>query len=424
MGGSNRLTPGSILTRLCSACAYLKSLTVPGARSGDWFLDGSLVFMLSTFCVMPYFWGQSLSGWPIATVSLIMVLPLIFRRHYPLLMLFLTVLAGLIQVILAPVPVLSIISIPIVSYSVGRWVEGPVSRLTLVAGVLGSIMAPARWLYSNGRDPDSYLQTLPLAIVLGVACMGAVTIPYLVGGRVQLNATNQASQLAAAAERYRLAVAEREQYTRRVEVTARARIARELHDIVAHSLAVMIVQAEGGRAQAAKNPQAAAETLDTIAETGRDALTEMRRIVGVLRGDDSNDDSDDYTPTPGLVDIKGMAERAGERVIYQQVGELAPVSQGLGLTCYRVAQEGITNFIKHAGPSAEAEVGVECTPEKVRVWVRDNGRGASVADDGGGHGLPGMYERVSAMGGILYAGPKPGGGFLVEATLPNANPAI
>ncbi len=424
MGGSNKLTSTSVLTRLREVGAYLDSLTVPGARVSDWFLDGALIFVLSTFCVMPYFWVQSFAGWPIATVSLIMVLPLIFRRHYPLLMLALVVVAGIVQVILANSPILSVISLPVVAYSVGRWVKGPVNRLVLVAGVLGSIMAPANWLYSNGRDPGKFFETLPLATVLGVACMSTITIPYLIGGRMQATATNQANQLAAAAERYRLAVAEREQYARRVEITARARIARELHDIVAHSLAVMIVQAEGGRAQATKNPHAAVETLDTIAETGRDALTEMRRIVGVLRGDDPNEEHDDYTPTPGLVDIEGMVERAGDRVRYRQVGELYPVSQGLGLTCYRVVQEGITNFIKHAGQLAEAEVGIECAPEQVRVWVRDDGRGAAVNDDGNGHGLPGMYERVSAMGGVLYAGPKPGGGFLIEATLPNANPAI
>ncbi|WP_189330004.1 sensor histidine kinase [Actinoplanes ianthinogenes] len=196
----------------------------------------------------------------------------------------------------------------------------------------------------------------------------------------------------------------------------RARIARELHDVVAHGMTVMTVQATYGRLVVQDRPAEAAAALVAIETTGRQSLAELRRLLGVLRTAEPDPADDD--PAPGLADLPRLVahtERAGVRVDVAVTGDPAGLSPGLDLSAYRIVQEALTNVVRHAG-TGTARVTVEHRPDAVVLDIVDGGRGGDVRQEG--HGLTGMRERVALYGGTLMAGPVPGGGFRVHATLP------
>jgi signal transduction histidine kinase len=237
---------------------------------------------------------------------------------------------------------------------------------------------------------------------------GLALIPWLIGR----NARGRALRLAAA-ER------EQEQRTRLALSDERARIAREFHDVVAHSVGVMVVQAEGARRVLDRDPDRAREALDSIEDTGRKALADMRRSLGVLRADDDADPA--LEPQPGLDDLGRLLERAREGGLTVDVeveGERRPLPQGVDLSAYRIVQEALTNTIKHAGP-VRTRVTVRYGERELELEVSDDGPGPSA--NGGsdsGHGLAGMRERIASHGGELRTGPGPEGGFIVRASLP------
>lgn len=363
---------------------------------------------------VPGFWPSP--RLPVLISSVCLTVPLALRRVKPLLMLAIMTVAGVAQCAVAVGPTASLVAVPIAVYSVARWVDGTSSRLALLAGGLGSVIGPLRWVLSD-RFVGQYVSRLQLFILLFIMCFAAVIVPYLIGRRTRENDLADQERAVAAIQRYEAELAAREQEARTTEARIRNDIARELHDVVAHSLSVIIVQAEGGRALAAKHPEAAAETLTTIAETGREALTEMRRIVGVLRVEPGQQGVD-YTPSPGLADIAAMLDRAGERVRLVVRGRPPAVPATLGLTVYRVVQEAVTNFLKHAGPDAQCVVTLSYLPDQIRLEVVDDGLGSAATSDGAGHGLRGMQERVHSMGGRLRAHPGRAGGYEVQALLP------
>jgi signal transduction histidine kinase len=197
----------------------------------------------------------------------------------------------------------------------------------------------------------------------------------------------------------------------------RTRIARELHDVVAHSMSVMVVQAAAARRIVTRSPADATAALEAIETTGRESLHEMRRVLGVLRGDE---DEAELAPAPGLDDFGRLlqqCEEAGLPVDLEVTGDPRRLAPGLELSAYRVVQESLTNSLKHAGP-ARATVRLHYRPEMLELEVTDDGRGASSTAGAGGQGLIGMRERVDAFGGTLAAGPRPGGGFRVSASFP------
>ncbi|MGW5157149.1 sensor histidine kinase [Nonomuraea wenchangensis] len=204
----------------------------------------------------------------------------------------------------------------------------------------------------------------------------------------------------------------------------RARIARELHDVVAHHISLVAVQAETARLAVPGMPQAGAERLLAIGDTARQALTEMRRLLGVLREDDGTEAS--WRPQPGLrlhelnelLDGSREASGAATRLILR--GAPAELDPGVELAAYRIVQEALTNARRHA-PGAAVDVELHYTGAGLRLSIRDNGPGP--LDGKGGHGLAGMRERAAAVGGELVTGPAPGGGFLVQAVLPGRESA-
>jgi signal transduction histidine kinase len=204
----------------------------------------------------------------------------------------------------------------------------------------------------------------------------------------------------------------------------RARISRELHDVVAHHISMIAVQAETARLATPGMPAAGAQRLLAIGDTARAALTEMRRLLGVLREDTDEPDGADLQPQPGLAQLNELLDEARDasgisaRLIVS--GWLTALDPGVELAAYRIVQEALTNARRHA-PGAAVDVELQFTDEALHLRVRDNGPGPfSAGGDraGSGHGLLGMRERAAAVGGELSAGAAAGGGFLVEATLP------
>ncbi len=216
--------------------------------------------------------------------------------------------------------------------------------------------------------------------------------------------------------RLRLAEREREVAAREAVVAERARIARELHDVVAHGVSVMVVQAQAGP-RLLGEPEAAGEAFRSIETTGRDALVELRRLLGVLR---EGDDQPATTPQPGLDRLDALVEQvraAGLRVDLRVEGDPVLLPAGVDLSAYRIVQEALTNTLKHAG-RAEAEVIIRYRASVLELEVLDNGTGPSTQLNGSGHGLVGMRERVTLYGGVFEAGSRNGHGFAVRARLP------
>ncbi len=208
---------------------------------------------------------------------------------------------------------------------------------------------------------------------------------------------------------------EREEKARLAVAEERARIARDLHDVVAHAVSLIVVQARAGRRTAGGEGGATRESLDVIEGTGRQALTEMRRLVGMLRTDE---ESPALAPQPGLGRLNALVAQvaeAGLPVELEIEGEAAELPPGIDISAYRIVQEALTNALKHAGP-ATARVAIRYRPEELELEVVDTGTGRT--ETGGGYGLVGMHERVSLYGGEIEAASGDEGGFTIRARLP------
>jgi signal transduction histidine kinase len=241
-------------------------------------------------------------------------------------------------------------------------------------------------------------------------------VPWLAGRTLQ-NQTRLARELSEKADRAEHA---REEAERRSIAEERNRIARELHDVLAHNLSVMVVQAGAARRIAERDPEAAADAAELIRNTGRDALAELRNLFGPVR----RGEGESLAGPPSLRRVDRLVARArdaGLKVDARLEGQEVELPAGVDLTAYRVVQEGLTNVIKHAG-AGRVRVLVSYEPWEVVVEVEDDGAGrkgnGALAEAGSGHGLVGMRERVQLYGGAFHAGPRRGGGFAVRARLP------
>ena len=210
---------------------------------------------------------------------------------------------------------------------------------------------------------------------------------------------------------------ERDQQGLIAAAAERARIAREMHDIVAHNLTVMIALADGAVFAAERTPERATSAMETVSVTGRQALAEMRRLLGVLRDDDH---SSTLVPQPGVPQIDQLVEQvraAGLPVTLEVAGDGRALPAGAQLTVFRLVQESLTNCLKHAGASAVARVRLRYGADGVDVEVTDNGPGSARPAESGGRGLDGMRERAAVYAGTVEAGPRAGGGWAVRARL-------
>jgi signal transduction histidine kinase len=334
--------------------------------------------------------------------------PLVFRRRFPVAVLAVTATAWMLDRGLDYPSTLAAAGVIIAMHSVGS--ELPARRSSIIG-----------WSVTIGLTLFTVIgfivyESVGLASVVFMAVVLAV--PLYLGKEVH----DRRVEFELLRERAAQAEREREAEARRAVQQERARIARELHDVVAHQMAVMTLQAEGARRLADDADPRVASALDTIRSAGHESLDEMRRMVGLLRSDDAGPVEPDLGPQPGLDDLGRLVaamEEAGLEVTVLTEGEPRRLPSGIDLNAYRIIQESLTNALKHGGPDVHARVLIRYGSDSVDVDVSDDGRGAAAAaGNGGGHGLVGMRERVALVSGSFAAGPAPGGGFRVHAVLP------
>jgi signal transduction histidine kinase len=298
------------------------------------------------------------------------------------------------------------------------------------AGLLSSLLVPLLF-YGGGAFWDGWRAWTALG--LGIVLMGTVAItgdtqvaanlvwdvgvigvlPWILGRWMR----ERAARARASRARAEQLDAEHEYYERVAALGERARLAREIHDVIAHSVSVMVIQSAAARTVLAAEPERAETALRSVERAGREAMAEMRRLLGVL-GDGGELRA--LAPQPGLDDLNELIERSrasGLAVSISVGGDPVAVSPGVGLCAYRVVQEALTNTIKHAGP-ARAEVSVRWFPEALELDVTDDGPGQALIDVAGGHGIAGMRERVSLHGGSVEAGPMRDRGFAIRVRIP------
>jgi signal transduction histidine kinase len=289
----------------------------------------------------------------------------------------------------------------------------------------------AAFLLGNLRD--AFQARTGLAIVLGAASIvifndpsdapgDFVFIPAMfgIGWLAGYAMRERAERAAAAEERATIAEHEREAGARIAVAEERTRIARELHAIVAHAVSVMVLQVGAVRHKLPESGDGNREALEDVEQAGRTALAEMRQLLGAMR---SSDDDVELAPQPGLVNLASLVEqvdRAGLSVSLLIEGEPVPVRRALDVSAYRIVQEGLTNVLKH-GHANKADVVVRYSPDEIQLEIRDDGVGAT-SENGHGHGLVGIRERVKIFGGEMTAGPGAGGGFVLSTCLPLQEP--
>jgi len=295
-------------------------------------------------------------------------------------------------------------------YAIAVYGEVRQSRVALAVGMAGVLMATSRYY----ADADWRQQ------VTMMFALGALVFAVWATGERRRTRTLYVAELE---ERAAQLERDRDRESALAVAAERTRIAREIHDVVAHGLSIMIVQADGGLYAADAKPDQAKKALATIGDTGRASLAEMRKMLGLLKQDDRAElDPDQPRPQPGVSQLTELIDNvrdAGLTVDFRVTGQTRDLPAMLGLTAYRIVQEGLTNALKHAGPGAHTSVDVDYGREMLTVVVTDDGRGAAAtAGTDLGHGLVGMRQRASISGGTVNAGPRTGGGYEVVAQLP------
>ncbi|UJP39569.1 sensor histidine kinase [Cellulomonas palmilytica] len=353
--------------------------------------------------------------------SVLLTAPLAWRRVRPVGSAASVYAVGLAQLVVAPAVLPADLAVLVALYSVT--VHGPVwaHRAAIGCALAAGVMLPLR-LVADVNAP---------VVTVAALLIGTSSLTVWAFGLVR---RSRRETLEALVDRAVRLEKERDQQAQLATQAERSRIAREMHDIVAHSLSVVIAQADGGRYAAESDPSAAGRALETIAETGRAALTDMRRLLGVLRSEPDGRlraadgpgvlqeaPLTETAPQPGESEIPRLVDQvraSGAHVSLVRMGEPRPLPPGVGLAVYRITQEALTNVLKHAGPAPRVTVVVQWRPDAIELDVTDDGRGASAGTDGLGQGLRGMHERATMFGGSVTAGPRPGGGYRVRARLP------
>jgi len=362
-------------------------------------------------------------------LSLVLAALVVVRRRHPSAAFACAIAIAVVQVAFAGVPssrtalshavqpVSADAAIIVLLYTLAAYRPRRISLCGLAVCLAGIAVAVVRWPLGHGAEPPQHM--LVVALVLGVPTVSAWVLGDSMAYRRAHNAWLE--------ERARRAEAERDTRARIAVVAERARIAREMHDVIAHHVSVIVVQADGAGYAFDQDPARARQAIDAISRTGRQALAETRRLLGVLR---DGEETADMAPQPGLAQVSELlaeARLAGLPVSLIVEGLPRPLDGGRELAAYRIVQEALTNTRKHGGLGADAAVLLRYARDGLLVRVTDTGRAPTDQNGPGhgntghgntGHGITGMRERVQLYGGSLRAGPQPGGGYEVTATLP------
>jgi signal transduction histidine kinase len=340
-------------------------------------------------------------------VTFLIAAPVVFRRQHPVGAFAASLVVGGVQVAAGLRPMAADLAIVVLLYTLAAYCPRRVSRNGLILCLLGSVAAMARW------EPTPI--DLPSWIMVGSIVFGG---PSLIAWAIGDSMRTRRAYYAALEDRAARLERERDAQAQIAAAAERARIARELHDVIAHNVSVMVVQADGASYALDRSPERARQALAAISSTGRQALDEMRHMLGVLR---SADERSGVAPIPGVGQLDELLDQtraSGLAVSFTVEGVPSPLPSGVALAAYRTVQESLTNVRKHGGPAARAQVLLRYCEDALVLTITDDGRGAAAVSDGAGHGLIGMRERVAVYGGALEAGPRPGGGYQVTVRLP------
>ena len=374
-------------------------------------VDGGLAAVLAFLGIA----SSLATGHPTAVPLMIaLAVPVTFRRAYPVASFAAAIAVGALQVLLNYQPGPTDLAIVILLYTLAAYTPRRTSIAGLAICLVGSAAGVARWM----PEQMSLLSSL---LVGSIMFGGPSLIAWVFGDSMRYRRAYYTSLEDRAAR----LEAERDAQAQIAAAAERARIARELHDVVAHNVSVMVVQADGASYALLTDPDRARQALAAIAATGRQALAEMRRMLGVLRRDEDGTEPD-RAPLPGIGQLGELLEQtraAGLAVSFTVEGVPQTLPDGAALAAYRIVQESLTNTRKHGGPRAAAQVTLRYLEDALLLRITDDGRGAAAASDGAGHGLTGMRERVATYGGWVQAGPRPSGGYHVTARLPLASSA-
>jgi signal transduction histidine kinase len=396
-------------------------------RRHPWLVDGTLAVLLLAGSANAYLGTASVLPASLALAGTVAV-----RRRFPVPAYAVALAIGVAQVVVgignkftnSPLqPTFADVAILVLLYTVAAERPRRISLPGLAACVVLFLAVVAR--YNPGGNESQH--QLEFFFVTALLYLLAPTSAWVLGDSM---GTRRAYS-AALEERAVRAERERDAQAQIAVAAERARIARELHDVIAHNLSVMVAQADGGAYAFAATPERSRQALQEIGRTGRQALSEMSSLLGVLRTDP---EAAPLTPAPAAAEIDQLvaqAREAGMRVSHTVEGTVQPLPGGLSQSVYRIVQEALTNVRKHAGPGAAAEVTLRYGPDDLLVRVTDDGGAASTPanlpryttahQEPAGHGLAGMRERAAMYGGTVQAGPRPGAGFEVTARLPLAS---
>jgi signal transduction histidine kinase len=398
-------------------------LRAEGATRNDWFLDASMAVMGVVLLQVPFLVGLVLLARTTdlrtviiaAVTGTIMFLAGALRRHYPGVFFAVTLVFLALQAMLLTFPTISWLILFIAVFDVARWMPPWHSRVALVLALIAAVTGPTRWVMVGDWVHSEVYTVLILGVV---SCVGGLTTAYSIGRRGYDVGEARLQQVSAEYSAAQALLEGQAVRQRHLEAKVRTEISRELHDIVAHSVAVMVVQAEGGLAQVDHSPQLTRQALSTIAETGREALQEMRHIVRILRSDVEVDGGDtiEWRSAPTVSDFPALVEKSGATLMV--TGEPHGLTPSIEVTLYRVVQEALTNSLKHAGPQADPRVTLAWGQGQVEVTIVNRATEWRDAPDNHGAGLLGMSERVQALDGTLFVGPDKQGGFTVCARIP------
>jgi signal transduction histidine kinase len=418
---------------------------VPGLRS--WAVDaGPVVALVATSLLLLYtpspvlakmvhsvgserMWAQHVLWWLLASIPA--VIALLIRRRWPILAFGLALASAAAHYadISMPLRLPMDAAVPITLYTVASLATSRrrgaaalgVGVLTTYVVMLGLQLNASSAMAVGKAGSVAAHNTAELALA-ALSDASAIMLVLCLAWAVGDNARNR---LALADRRAADLVREHDQQTALATATERARITRELHDVVAHGLSVMVVQAEGGAAALRRHPDRTATALENIIATGHASLQEMSHLIGVVR--DGSTEGPAFAPQPGVGALPALVDlvrAAGMPVRFTVDGQPGPLAAAVDLSAYRIVQEALTNTLKHAGPSAEATVRLAFELTTLDIEVTDTGRTAvgkdlaAKATNNGGNGLRGIAERVTMLGGHLRIGPTPSGGFQLHATLP------
>ena len=373
----------------------------PGSRArASWFFDVA-VALGAMFTASTYVYASALPIWAAVTIVVAMAAPLVVRRVWPVptyawcLIVAAATGAVAMQVVWSPALVVALYTLAVL-----RPRREAILAALLLAG--GAVVSSIHIFGSGWLAPAASL----VAVIVAATVLGL----YIRTRHVLLD---QLRERADDLER------RRDQQAALAAAAERARIAREMHDIVAHHLTVMVALSDGAAAQIATAPNRAEAAMRTVSSTGRQALGDTRRLLGVLRDPDGSSEREPLPDLAGLDRLVDQVRAAGLDVRYDVHGTPPVGAPGPQLVIYRLVQEALTNTMKHAGPHATASVRLQCTADEVCVEIADDGRGTAPEPmTGDGRGLIGMRERIEAFGGQTRSGPRAPHGWLVSARLP------